>query len=91
MAVNYSKLDAALVSALKNLKGSQERDLSVFIHTGRPLDADEQTMLRKVGVSDLGENKRIFTAMVSESDVEELSNQPWVKQIKLSKTLHPLR
>ncbi len=88
--MDYRKIDAALAVAMKDAKDLEERTLLVFVHTERAPSASERAFLEKVGSKvGLGEGQ-VFIATLSANAVAELSDQPWVKYIKLSRKLHPL-
>ncbi|MBF2067295.1 MAG: hypothetical protein IGS39_23190 [Calothrix sp. C42_A2020_038] len=82
--MNYQKLDAALAIAIDEVENLEEPKLVVFIHTNESLDTQAVTFLESLGIGDANDGRNIFTATVSPSTVSELSQQPWVKSIKLS-------
>ncbi|BAZ11129.1 hypothetical protein NIES4071_29550 [Calothrix sp. NIES-4071] len=84
--MNYQKLDAALAMAVSEVEDPQEPSLVVFIHTDN-LDTQAITFLNRLGIKGVTNNTDIYTATVSSSTVSELSQQPWVKSIKLSQKL----
>jgi hypothetical protein len=86
--VDYSKIDAALASALNTEGGGQETYV-VFIHTTQPPGPAESALLAKHGVS-IGSGK-ILTASLSRPAIEEMSEQPWVRALRLSTKLRPLQ
>lgn len=88
--MDYTKLDAGLALALDADPGSTGRDLEVFIHLTAPPDATARDCLVSMGVGDTGSGRTILTAMLSARDVAALSDQPWVRQIRLARPLRPL-
>lgn len=89
--MDYRKIDAALAVALKDVKDPSERALVVFIHTEHVLSATEVAFLEKLGVKIGPGERQVFTATLSANAVAELSDQPWVKYLKLSRKLRPLK
>jgi hypothetical protein len=84
--MNYQKLDAALAMAVSEVEDPQEPSLIVFIHTDN-LDAQAITFLNRLGIKGVMDGTDIYTATVSSSTVSQLSQQSWVKSIKLSQKL----
>ncbi len=85
--MNYQKLDAALAMALNDVPNQQEACLVVFIHTEPTPDAKAQAALKSMGVSNISSNSDVFTATLSPNAISQLSEQPWVRYIKLSQKL----
>ncbi|MGB6300003.1 MAG: hypothetical protein WBF90_28045 [Rivularia sp. (in: cyanobacteria)] len=88
--MNFSKLDTALILALKKNKDQSIPCLVVFIHTESPIDSKATAMLESLGVSGIAVGKDVYTATLSLNAVSQLSEQPWVKYLKLSKELRLL-
>jgi hypothetical protein len=88
--MNYRKVDAALAAALDEVQDPEEQALSVFIHTDHALDSGEVEFLEGLGVTGATERRRVFTATLSPSAVAELSDQPWLRYMKLSRRLRLL-
>jgi hypothetical protein len=88
--MNYRKLDAALATALQQPPAPHERALSVFIHTERPPAPGEAEILESNGVRAGAGGRCIFTAMLSPRAIDELSEQPWVRSLRLATQLRPL-
>ncbi|MDJ0800337.1 MAG: hypothetical protein QNJ51_26605 [Calothrix sp. MO_167.B12] len=86
--MNYQKLDASLAMALNEVLEPENPNLVVFIHTHSPLDPDAIAMLENTGISNVTSNKEVFTATLSFVAISQLSEQTWVKYLKLS---HKLR
>jgi hypothetical protein len=84
------KLDAALASALMGIENAQEVDFEVFIHTVRPPTEHELAYLEELRAKG---NPRgtIFTARLSAQGIDALSERPWVRAVKLSQRLRPLK
>jgi len=83
--MDYSKLDAPL-SAQLTLKSS-DRTFPVFIRVSKDLGDQEQLYLKKMGIIIPGPKTRIFSANISDQFIDELSEQPWIRYIKLSTKL----
>jgi hypothetical protein len=88
--MNYRKVDATLAAALDEIKSAEEPMLAVFIYTAKSRDETATTFLNGIGVRVYSKNQEIFTATVSPHTVKELSQQPWVRYVKLSQKLHVL-
>jgi hypothetical protein len=89
--MDYAKLDAGLAAALDDLEGESEEDnLHVFIHAKRPLGTVEAEFLNRRGIDGGEADAQILTATVSPKVLDELSEQPWVKFLRLSRVLRPL-
>lgn len=70
----------------------QERKLSVFVHVDPKAPApDDRDELARLGLSPRSLQGGIGTATLSPSQVAELSEQPWVRSIRLSTPLRLLR
>lgn len=75
---------------LSGLPG-QERKLSVFVHVDPKEPApDDRDELARLGLSPRSLQGGIGTATLSPSQVAELSEQPWVRSIRLSTPLRLL-
>jgi hypothetical protein len=83
---NYSRLDAALAQACDETP-ADDRALTVFIHTLEPPTAEQSQRLANLGVNLPASPRRILTATLSPVQVAALSNEPWVKYLKLSQRL----
>ncbi|GAB4533624.1 MAG: hypothetical protein Kow0063_15840 [Anaerolineae bacterium] len=85
--MDYRKVDAALAAALDEVQDPEEPTLSVFIHTAyAPQDA-EVAFLKDLGVRGVTGTRQVFTATLSPRAVAELSEQPWLRYMKLSRRL----
>lgn len=85
--MNHRKIDAPLAAALDEIKNAGEPLLSIFIYTARSHDESATTFLNSLGVRVYSAHQEIFTATVSPHTVKELSQQPWVRYVKLSQKL----
>ena len=85
--MNYQKLDASLAMAIKDVPEPETPNFVVFIHTYSPLEPDAIAMLEGEGISNITETKDVFTATVSYNTISLLSDQSWVKYLKLSNKL----
>ncbi|MEO1429498.1 MAG: hypothetical protein AAFS12_01120 [Cyanobacteria bacterium J06632_19] len=85
--MNFSKLDTALILALKNIQDQSKPCLVVFIHTEPAIDSAAIAVLEGFGVSDITAKRDVFTATVSPNAVSQLSEQPWVKYLRLSQEI----
>lgn len=88
--MNYRKIDAPLVAAVDEIKNAEEPLQAVFIHTAKAPDETATTFLKAMGVRINSPQQKIFTANLSPHAVKELSQQPWVRYVKLSQKLHML-
>jgi hypothetical protein len=88
--MDYRKIDAALASALEDLKDPEERSIEVFIHTEGIPGAAEAEFLQRLGVSRDKSGRQMFTATLSAREAEELSEQPWLRYMRLSRKLRLL-
>ena len=85
--MDYRKLDTALAAALDEVQDPEERSLSVFIHTAHAPGHAELTYLEDLGVRGVTQRQQVFTATLSPRAVEELSDQPWLRYMRLSRRL----
>ena len=88
--MDYQKLDAGLASVLDDTPDPAERNLTVFILTRGGLTNDQLAFLRRCGVNDVTPDRQVFTATLSARTEEEVSDQPWVRSLKLSSRLRLL-
>ena len=86
--MDYQKMDTALLLALE---GAQDQDaLTVFIQTTHPVQKAEAAYLQDLAVTGDHSGKQILTAALTAGALKDLSDQPWVQYLSLSKTLKPL-
>jgi hypothetical protein len=88
--MEYRKIDAPLASALEDVQEPEKPDLTVFIQTTHPPGSEEARFLEQLGVRGVAGGRQFFTATLSPRAVAELSDQPWVRSLKLSSKLRPL-
>jgi hypothetical protein len=88
--VNYRKLDAALATALGEAHAPDEPAFIVFVHAEHPPGPEEKAVLERHGVSVGTGGRSIFTATLSPRSIDELTEQPWVRSLRLSSRLRPL-
>lgn len=86
--MNDQKLDAALAAVLDEIKSAKEPRLAVYIYTAKSRDESATVFLNGLGVRVYSKNQDTFTAIVSPNTVKKLSQQPWVRYVKLSPKLH---
>jgi hypothetical protein len=87
--MNYNKVDAALAAALK----SEETDknlIPVFVGVNKGLGQNEKEYLQKLGLIFNKDIPEIITATISQEAISELSDQSWVRYLKLSTRLKPM-
>lgn len=88
--MDYGKLDAALAAALEEIQDPEQRALEVFVATTGAPGAAETDFLQGLGVSGAATGRQVFTARLSARAVAELSEQPWVRSLKLSQKLRAI-
>ncbi|MFN5970008.1 MAG: hypothetical protein ACK47N_20715 [Microcystis sp.] len=88
--MNYRKIDPALAATLNEVQNKTKADLLVFIQTNRIPSPDQANVLERLGINEAKSKRQIFTATLSAQAVEELSEQPWVSFLKLSRKLNLL-
>lgn len=86
--MNYPKLDPPLAAAVDESKSAEEPLLAVYIYTAKSRDESATVFLNGLGVRVYSKNQDTFTATVSPHTVKKLSQQPWVRYVKLSPKLH---
>lgn len=88
--MNFHKIDPTLAAAIDEIKNAEEPILAVSIYTAKSRDETATLFLNGLGVRVYSKNQDTFTATVSPRTVKELSQQPWVRFVKLSPKLHVL-
>lgn len=88
--MDYDKLDADLSAELDGVADANAATLPVFIHTEQPSGPEQEAFLRELGVSGEIAGRDVLTADLSPRAIDELSRQPWVRYLKLSRKLRPL-
>ncbi|MEH2067809.1 MAG: hypothetical protein V7K47_06525 [Nostoc sp.] len=86
--MNYQKLDAPLTVALNNVQDLEKPNLAVFIYTEPVSDPVVTSFFTSLGVNGMRNDQNLFTATLSSNAISQLSEQPWVKSLKLSQKLH---
>ena len=85
---DYGKLDAGLASALEDVADGDARVLPVFVEVAGELTEAGLATLTDLG---LGEpTGGVVTATLSARQVSQLSDQPWVRYLRLSERLRLL-
>ena len=87
--MNQSKIDAALAAALERA-GPDQSNFPVFIQLHGDGTQGDEPMLARVGAGGAGQSGPVRTAVLSGQQVAELSEQPWVRQLRLSRPLRLL-
>ncbi len=85
---DHAKLDAALASALEDVPGPDARVLPVFVELSGEVPDAGRSMLSELGVGE--PTGSVATATLSARQVGELSDQPWVRYLRLSGRLRLL-
>ncbi|HEX2273979.1 MAG TPA: hypothetical protein VHG90_08915 [Acidimicrobiales bacterium] len=85
---DHAKLDAALASALEDVPAPEDRVLPVFVEVAGELPETARSVLSELGVAEPIGN--VTTATLSARQVAELSDQPWVRYLRLSGRLRLL-
>ena len=85
--MNYQKIDAALAAALEETIDPQERSLAVFVFTTGGNNEEKAATLEDLGISSYYARRKIFTATLSPQGVENLTEEDWVRYLKLSRKL----
>ena len=75
-------MDAALAGALADSDADDR--LAVFVHLGGLVDPDP---VRLAELGDIGGEGLVRTASLSRAEIERLSEQPWVRLLRLSRDL----
>lgn len=89
--MNYEKLDADLSAELDQVADDSNAALTVFIYAAKPVGPDEETFLRQLGVGGEIRGQEMITANLSPGSIAELTGQPWVRYLKMSRPLRPLQ
>jgi len=88
--MDYRKLDAPLAALVDEAEDREAPIGEVFIHTDGPPGQAALAMLQRLSAKG-DANRTIFTAKLSVEAIVELSEQSWVRYLKLSQRLRPLR
>jgi hypothetical protein len=87
--MDYRKLDAALANEYEMT--SETKPVTIFIHLAAPLEEEQVARLHTFGVKTARPGQKIATATLPKVAVEELSEQPWVQSLRLSRPLRLLQ
>jgi hypothetical protein len=88
--MDYSKIDAPLAAQLKSKAPNEV--FSIFIGASKDLGDPEHSYLRKFGINFPSANiPKVFSATVSAQAIDELSEQPWIRYLKLSTKLRTMQ
>ncbi len=82
--MDYSKVDAALATALREVTQPDAHVFPVFVSISDPPATLEPRWRRILGVDEAGPGPGIVTTTVSATQIAELSEQPWVSAITLA-------
>lgn len=88
--MDYQKVDAALATAIDDLKAGSKVALAVSVRTAIPVDAAQQAELERLGVRGVIAGRTIFSASVTPQTLDELTQKPWVRRLSLAQQLRPL-
>jgi hypothetical protein len=86
--MNYNKVDAALAAALKS-EETDENLIPIFVGVEKGLGQNEKKYLQKLGLIFNKGIPEIIPATISQEAISELSEQSWVRYLKLSTKLKP--
>ncbi|MEM7726883.1 MAG: hypothetical protein AAF208_11010 [Cyanobacteria bacterium P01_A01_bin.45] len=86
--MNYQKFDTALSMELNQVENPNENCLVVFIHTKPIIDSVAKKFLKSLGISNITDEVKVYTATISLNILSELSEKSWVDYLKLSQRLH---
>lgn len=84
--MNYQKLDSALVAAVGAVKDPEVPSLTVFIHTTQATGIDHAAVLEELGIRP-EQGRDVLTARLSVNAIHRLSDQPWVRSVRLARNL----
>jgi hypothetical protein len=87
--MDYRKIDASLGEVLAEAANTDEPNLVVFISTTEEPNADQASLLQSIGVNQVAPGRRVFTGTLSVHAIDQLTDQPWVRSVKLSQKLRP--
>ncbi len=85
---DHAKLDAALAAALEDQPAPDARVLSVFVELTGELPDFARSMVADLGLGEPVGN--VLTAALSPREVADLSDQSWVRYLRLSGRLRLL-
>lgn len=82
--MNYDKVDAALAAVLATLTDVDASALTVWVELEDDANAEAGDALTRFGVLGHG---RVRASRLSGREIAELSDQPWVRHLRLSTPL----
>lgn len=85
--MNYQKIDGGLAVALEECQSEEDAIFEVFIHMVRPADEAMAQFLRKLGISGTIVERSIVTGKLTVQDIDLLTEQAWVRFLRLSQRL----
>jgi hypothetical protein len=88
--MNWQKVDASLAGALGDVEDPEVPEFDVFVHLASDLDAAESARLQRFGIGGMPSGRKIITAKLSARAIDELSDQPSVSSMSLSRRLNLL-
>jgi len=87
IGMNWQKVDASLASALADVQDPDAAEFDVFIHTANNPGPTESTYLQGLGAGNIASGRQIITAKLSARAISGLSDQSWVRSLRLSRRL----
>lgn len=90
-AMDYAKLDPALIRALTSRGDDDEERLSVFIRIAGDLDQDARDRLTDLGCRGLRPGQRVLTADLAIPALRDLVDKNWVLTLSLAGKSRPLK
>jgi hypothetical protein len=86
--MQYQKLDPGLITALDG-SGSDDR-FTIFLHTNPDSHVTAEQAFSRWKAPPVSVGNNLYTATLSRDDVATLSDEAWVKYLRLSQTLRPV-
>jgi hypothetical protein len=87
LPTDHRKIDAKLASALRRRSQDDATPIDVFVHLTPGCGPQAAAKLNALGVRGVGSGRSVFTARLSADEIAELSDQPYVRQLRLAQTL----
>jgi hypothetical protein len=88
--MDWKKVDASLAGALGDVEDPEVPEFDVFVHLANDPDSTESASLQRFGVRGVAPGRKIITAKLSARAIDELSDQPSVSSVSLSRRLKVL-
>ena len=85
--MDYRKVDAGLAAVLDRTLSSDDSVLDIFINLEAPLTGVEVIQLQGLGIRDPKQGQKILTAKVSPKQVSQLTDQSYVRYLRLAQKL----